>query len=261
MKTVMARMLPIVIGIGLGMLIMYPPAWLRGLGWVAYLVTGSTAAVVLVAFVALLISANLPSDIAITPVPERPVPPELTALGEHYRALGFTQVGPLMEVGISPPGVILPFVHERERTYGTAFRTSTVPPRVSFDFFSYLESDRGGLTSSPEPGGATIPAGRGDLRQVIRGADVETLFAAHRDALTWLRGQDLPPRAVSAGAFVADFKAAIARHRANFLTSPLTHAAVAIWRAASKRTPHLGALAHQRVGARQVRALTATPRS
>lgn len=260
MKAALARTLPIIIGVGLGMLIMYPPGWLRGLGWLAYVVTGSTALILLVGFVALLIAANLPREIALTPVPERTVPAELAALAARYRGLGFAAAGPLMEVGISPPGVMLPLVNESERSYGTVFRTTTVPPRVAFDVFSYLEGDAGGLTSSAEPAGATIPAGRGDLRQIIAGADVETLFGAHREALGWLRHQGLAPRAVSPATFVADFRSAIARQRSNFLTNPLAHAAVAVWRAISKRTPHRGPLAEQRIAARQVRALVAAPR-
>jgi cyanate permease len=89
-KAALARTLPIIIGVGLGMLIMYPPGWLRGLGWLAYVVTGSTALILLVGFVALLIAANLPREIALTPVPERPVPAEVAALAAMMLGVGYT---------------------------------------------------------------------------------------------------------------------------------------------------------------------------
>jgi len=258
MPKAIAKFLPIVIGVPLGILIVAPPAWLRALGPVAYLVTGSLAFVALVAFVAVLISANLPAEVRLTPLAVPP-PAELAALAQRYAALGFVPAGPPMEVGISPPGVMVPFVHERERSYGTIFRTNTLPAKVAFDVVSLLEGDQGGLTSSAEVAGATLLAGRGDLRQVIPGASIEEVFERHRAAVAWLRSRGLPCRPVSAVSFERDFKDALADQRTSFLANPLKGAIVAIWRSATRTTPHLGPLEQQKLAARQIAALARPP--
>lgn len=258
MSKAIARFLPIVVGVALGVLIVSPPAWLRTLGPVAYLVTGSLALVALVAFVAVLIAVNLPAEVRLTPQ-TGPPPAELAGLVARYAALGFVPAGPPMEVGISPPGVMVAFVHERERAYGTIFRTNTVPAKVAFDFVSLLEGGHGGLTSSAEVAGATLPADPGDLRQVVPGATVEQVFERHRAAVAWLATRGLACRAVCAGRFVDDFRSAIADQRRSVLANPLKSAVIAIWRSATRTTPHLGPLEQQKLAARQIAALTRPP--
>jgi hypothetical protein len=255
MKRAIAKVLPIAVGIGLGVLILNPPSWLRELGPVAFLITGTMAAVLFIGFVAFLIAANLPERISLTEVPQERVPAELRSLAEQFRALGFEPAGPPYEVGVSPPGIMLPFVHAQERCYGTAFRTSTVPAKTAYDIVSLLDGDRGGLTSCADPAGASLPAGRGELRQIIVGAPVAALFEQHRQALGWLERRGVRPRAVSAPAFAGDFQSSLAHQRKTFLASPLRHAAVAIWRSATRTTPHRGPLHLQPIAARQLREL------
>ncbi|MFZ5788338.1 MAG: hypothetical protein ACOY3Y_18030 [Acidobacteriota bacterium] len=255
MKRAIAKVLPILVGIGLGVLILNPPSWLRELGPVAFLVTGTLAAVLLVGFVAFIIAANLPERISLAEVPEERVPAELRALAEQFRALGFEPAGPPYEVGVSPPGIMLPFVHAEARSYGTAFRTSTVPAKTAYDVVSLLEAERGGLTSCADPAGTSLPAGAGELRQVISGATPDALFEQHRQALAWLERQGVRARSVSASAFAGDFQSSIAHQRRTFLASPLRHAAVAIWRSATRTTPHRGPLHLQAIAARQLREL------
>ncbi len=256
-----ARLLPFAIGLLLGLLLVARPPWLREWGWVGTVAVVSVVIAMLVAFVALLVAANLPADVELTPRPGATLTPAVGALAERYLALGFESAGPPMEVGISPPGVMVPFVHREARTYGTVFRTGTLPEKTAFDFFSYLEGERGGLTSSAEVAGATLPAGPGDLRQVFPGAPPDEVFRRHREALAYLRGCGLPCRGVDSGRFTADFKAAIVRHRRNFLVSPVCGALIAIGRTASRTTPHVGPLASQKVGRRQIQALLSRPTS
>jgi len=160
-----------------------------------------------------------------------------------------------MTVGISPPALMVAFVHEAERTYGTAFRTTTLPPKTAFDCVSILDGDRGGLTTGAEPAGAVIPAARGSLRQVFPRASVEEVFERHREALQYLRGRGLHARSVSASAFHRDFATSFRRQREAFLASPLRGAAITLWRAATGRTPHLGPIATQPAAQATIREL------
>jgi hypothetical protein len=252
----LTKFFPIAIGLFLGVLALHPPNWLAALGPFRYAAMALLVLGLLIGFVALLIASNLPANITMRPS-SGAVPPQMEALAAEYAASGFAPAAPLQEVGVSPPALLLPFVNDRERTYGTVFRTGTVPAKVAFDFFSYFEGVPGGLTSAAERGAGVLPAGSGALCQLLPGATVAQLFAHHKSAIELLRQRGLPMRAVSAGAFEADFRAAIARQRRTFLTAPLRNAAIAIWRAATRTTPHLGALEGQRVAQRQVAALLA----
>ena len=53
---------------------------------------------------------------------------------------GFVAAGPAYDVGVRPPAVLLPFVHEAELSYSTVFRTRTLPAKTVFDFVSILDS-------------------------------------------------------------------------------------------------------------------------
>jgi len=256
-----ARWLPIVVGIALGLLLVRAPAALRSLGPASIVVAAGLVFLLLVVFTAWMIGRNLPAQIGLRPRLEGSVPPEVRALVDAYRALGFVPAGPPREAGVMPPALLVPLVHDAERCYGTVFRTTTVPAKTSFDVVSILEGDRGGLTTGPDPAGATLPAAPGELRQVFPGARVEELFARHREALAFLRSRGLAARAVSAATFEADFRGAFARQRRAFRAAPLRWAVIAIWRSATRRTPHVGPLAAQKLAARQLQELTTGVRS
>jgi hypothetical protein len=212
--------------------------------------------VLLLGFTAWMIGRNLPAEIGLRPLPDGAVPPEVRALVDAYRALGFVPAGPPREAGVMPPALLVPLVHDAERCYGTVFRTGTVPAKTSFDVVSILDGERGGLTTGPDPAGATLPAAPGELRQVFPGARIADLFARHREALAFMRSRGLAVRAVSAATFEADFRAAFARQRRAFRAAPLRWALVAIWRSVTRRTPHAGPLAGQKIADRQLRELT-----
>jgi hypothetical protein len=209
----------------------------------------------LVGFIAWMIGRNLPAHIALAAA-GRLGTTGVRALVDAYRALGFVPAGPPREAGVMPPALLVPLVHEAERCYGTVFRTSTVPAKTSFDVVSILDGDRGGLTSNPDPAGATLPAARGELRQVLPRARVAEVFSRHREALAFLRSRGLAVRTVSAATFDADFRAAFARQRRAFRAAPLRWALVALWRSATRTTPHVGPLAAQKIAERQLRELS-----
>ncbi len=240
-----SRFLPIVVGLLLGYLLVSPPGALAGLGaWRWPAVTGIVLAGLL-ALTAYQLSANLPADPPLEPATEAEVRGELRGLCARFEALGFKRVSPPITVGISPPALFVPFVHEAERCYGTAFRTSTLPPKTAFDCVSVLDGDRGSLTTGAEPGGAVVPAAPGSFRQVFPRATVEKVFERHREGLQYLRSRGLPARPVSASTFPRDFAASFRRQREAFAAGPMRAAAITLWRAGTGRTPHLGPIDEQ----------------
>ena len=146
------KYLPIVIGILLGWFLTNPPPFLAPLGPARHLVTGALVLLLLLVFVGFQILASLPENVALEP--GAALEAEMRSLAGRYEALEFARAGPPWRVGVKPPALLLGFVHEGERTYGTVFRTGTVPPKTSFDFVSIFDGGRGGLTSrsgSAEP--------------------------------------------------------------------------------------------------------------
>ncbi len=246
LKHRIVSLLPYAVGLVLGWLLFYPPEILAPLGPWRYLVAGVLVLVLLTAFTAAQIATNLPDPLSLTPAREEDVAPDLRELAARLEALGFVAAGPAYDVGVRPPVVLLPFVHEAERAYSTVFRTRTLPAKTVFDFVSILDSGRGGLTSMAEPSGAAIPAPPGNLRQVFPNADLEAAWRGHRDGADWLRQRGLPARDVTPATFVSDLQASIARQRRAFLAQPLRTAIVAFWRAATGRAPELGPLGEQR---------------
>jgi hypothetical protein len=246
LKHRMVSLLPYAVGLVLGWLLFYPPEVLAPLGPWRYLGAGVLVLFLLIAFTAAQLATNLPDPLSLTPAREEDVPPDLRELAARLEALGFAPAGPAYDVGVRPPAVLLPFVHEAERAYSTVFRTRTLPAKTVFDFVSIFDSERGGLTSMAEPAGAAVPAPPGSLRQVFANADLEATWRGHRDGVDWLRRRGLPARAVTGATFVPDFLASFARQRRAFLAQPLRTAIVAFWRAATGRAPEMGPLAEQR---------------
>lgn len=257
----LTKFLPIAVGVLLGYLLTHPPEWLAATPVLRYSLSAALVAALLVAFVVLIMLANFPKELRLTPIAVTAVPGELNALAAQLGQVGFQSVGTAYEVGVSPPAVMLAFVNETERAYSTAFATGTVPRKISFDFVSILDGDRGGLTSSPNRMSGGIPAGPDQFRQALPDAPAAQLLAHHRQAVAWLRTRGLPCRAVSARAFEADFRAGFARQRRHFAASPVSNAVRAIVNIATKRNPHLGPLERQAIAQRQVAALIAGRRS
>jgi hypothetical protein len=255
------KFLPIVVGLALGWLLTNPPAWLSFLGGWAYVAGALMVFVLFVGFIAFQITASLPEDVSLEPLTDHASPPEVRGLLSEFAALGFRQAGPPLRVGISPPGLLVPLVHEEARAYATVFRTGTVPAKTAFDVVSILEGERGGLTTGAEAMGTALPAFPGSLRQVFAGARPEKVFQGHVQGLSHLKSRGLTPRAVSASSFATDFKEGMRRQRRAFLASPIPNTLVTMWRASSGRTPHMGPIASQEVAQRAIRELTMGRRS
>jgi len=243
----LSRFLPILVGLALGYLLFSRPEWLSPLGPWRVVAVAAIFAVVLLGFVAWLISSNLPADPPLEGADERELSGELKGLCARLESLGFQRVGTPLKVGLTPPAFMVVFVNEAERTYATAFRTTTVPSKTGFDCVSILEGDRGGLTTGADPGGAAIPAARGSLRQVFPGATVEQVVKRHLQGLQYLASRGLSAKPVSAATFRPDFAMSFRRQREAFVANPLLGAVLTLWRSVTGLTPHRGAIAHQAV--------------
>jgi hypothetical protein len=249
----LSRFVPILVGLVLGYLLVSPPEWLVPLGPWRWLAVAAIVLLGLLAFTAWQLLVNLPADPPLEPADEGRVSGELRDLCSRFEALGFQRIGTPLMVGVSPPALMVALVHEAERSYATAFRTSTLPPKTAFDCVSILDGDRGGLTTGAEPAGAVIPAAPGSLRQVFPRASVEQVFEGHRQGLEYLRRRGLPAKAVSASTFASDFASAFRRQREAFTASPLRGVVITLWRAATGRTPHVGPIASQALAQATIR--------
>jgi hypothetical protein len=256
------KYLPILLGLVCGFFLVNPPAWLQSLGLLGYAIAGVIVFLIMLGVVMMLIiPGSLPANVELTPDPEAGSRSDLQQLSERYRQLGFTDAGPSMRVGMSPPAALIGLVHEEERCYGTVFRTGTTPAKTAFDFVSILDGDRGGLTTSAERGSGALIAAPGEFRQIFPGAGVEELFRRHIEGQAYLRENGVPTRAVNAGTLAGDFKSAIRIQRRTFLSNPIVFGIVAIVRAATGQSPHLGPLSKQRLAKRQLAELTGRSRS
>lgn len=243
-------MLPVILGIGLGWLIFHPPDWPAPKGAAGILAAGLILFAILVASIVFQIGLTLPKGIILAPY-AGPVDPSMNEFIRAIKDLGFLETGPPMIVGIRPPALLAAFVHPGEPVYATVFRTGTIPAATSYDFVSVFEGLSGGLTTSTNWRGGTMPAGPGAFRQIIKGAGPKEAFEAHLAGLRWLGDRGFPIKRISAGTFAADFTRSLGLQREAFRKSPVKFAVVGLWRTVSKRLPETGLLpAHKGAEAR-----------
>ncbi len=244
MKDLMAKVMPIVMGAVIGWMLYHPPAFLAPLGVLQYVVMALAGAALLIGSVVMSVAAALPREASLTPATAA-IDPDMRALVDGYLALGFQPAGPAYTVGVAPAATMVGLVHPSEPVFGTVFRTGTIPPVVSSDFVSLLEGERGGLTTSASRRAGTLPGDAGSFRQCLVGATLEQLFAAHREAVAWLRTRGVRCRPVSAASFAGDFTRALGRQRTVFMSNPIGNAVRAIWRTAGGPKEGMGRLSEQ----------------
>jgi hypothetical protein len=254
MKDGISKFLPFIVGGIIGWILFNPPEWLALRGPFRPVVMIAAACALLLAFIVYSISASVPADVGLEPY-SGPGDAGISVYAGKIKALGFVEAGPPYRVDIKPALALVPFVHAREPVYATVFRTGTMPAVTAFDFVSILDGFRGGLTTSADPRGGTLPAGPGAFRQIIDGAGVELAYRVHLEGVAWLRSRGLAAKKASAQEFASDFKKAIAKQHEGFRSAPVRHALVALWRTVSKRHPHNGPLASQPAAEAQARRL------
>ncbi len=244
MKDGLFKYLPIALGLLFGWLLASPPEFLAANPQVRAIVVAGLVAVLFVGFVALTLALNLPEDIALDPEPGVPVPPELAALSVELQVVGFQPAGPLTKAGLKPPALLLPLVHEAERTYAAVFRTGTAPARTAFELVSRLETG-GALSTSAERAGGYLPPTPGAFKQVFPGTTATLAFERHREGIAYLRSRGIGVRPATAADFVREYKTGVARSRRAFLASPVARTLTMLYRAVTSSTPHLGPIAQQ----------------
>jgi len=254
MKNAIAKILPIVVGVGLGLLLFYRPKGVGPAGPAGILIGLAVVFILLVGFIAFSISTSLPADVSIRPL-DGPIDPSVESLSREIKALGFEEAGGPFLVEIKPAAALAAFVHRTEPVYATVFRTGTVPSVTSYDFVSIFEGVPGGLTTTANWRGGALPAGPGEFRQIIADAGSRQVFEAHLEGLGWLKRHGVWAKNVSAATFVGDFKAALAHQRRNFVSAPVKTALIALGRTVSRRSPDFGLLAAQKGAEARVRSL------
>ena len=245
MRELFFKLLPYILGVLLGLLITSPPDSFQAFGPWRHLLVVAILVVGLLAVTGLQMAIGLPRDVNVEPLAE-PVPSDVAALVDRFRAAGFELVIPLLRVDIRPAGTLTILANHREQCWGSVFATGTVPRRVGYDVYSVIEGERGTLTSLSDPGGAVLPLSPGCFKQVFLGASPAMLLARHCEAQAYLmtRGvrfeppgpQDIPAR----------IRRSINAQRQVIAANPLKAAALVLWRAATKRTPYSLPVAHQK---------------
>lgn len=252
--------LPILFGLALGLFLVNPPDLLIRLGFIGRAAHGFLILGLFLGFVGLTVVKNLPESCELTPI-SGSLPSPLRDYAERFERLGFVPTGPPLNVGIAPPASLVAYVHPDHKTYGSAYRTHTIPPRTSFDFVSVLAGGAGGLTSNTLRAGAILPLGPGGLRQVIEATSVEELFSHHVDAVDFLQDSGIEVKAVSAETFDTDFRRAILFQREAFVRNLPLNTLITVWRHVSRRNPHVGRLDEQAHARRQIAELRRRGRS
>lgn len=253
-KETVFRALPIVIGFIAGWIVVYPPPFL-GLSFpMRFVIAVPLVALAVFLFFMWMISAAMPEDVEIERVEQRAVTDEMVGLFNAYRAAGFEMAGGPLKVGMMPPAVLLPMIDKQGQMYGTIYRTSTDPPKTSYDIVSMLEP-QGGLTTGAAIEGGSLPASPGEFMQIFPGADVQVLRQHHQQALAALERKGLHTKLVSAASFPGDFRDAMNRARAHFWSRPIRHTAIIVYRSVTRTTPHLGPIHKQQVAIDMLRKL------
>ena len=247
------KYLPIIIGVAIGWMLFNPPGFLRELGAISYLIMILIGFAALLIFCGFLIHANLPKDVVIRRSTSAAIPGEMTKLSDDFKALGFTQASdvPLI-VNIAPPATVIPFVNEKERLYGSVYKTETIPSKITFDFVSIFEGNRGGLTSGALPEGSAMPS-LGSLKQVFLRENVRNIYEKHRQAILYLQGKGIQCRSISPQTYERDLRESILRLRKSFLASPVLFTLTVLWRAVTKKTPHMGPIQAQQIAQQQIK--------
>lgn len=238
-KTSFFRTMPIAAGAALGLVIVRPPAFLAALGWGMYVVAALLAFCVVVGLVVVLVAANLPAKVELTPEPGRALTGDLGVLVAEVRKLGFRDVGPSLRVSLMPPATLVGFLHERGQTYASVFLPGARGASPTYDFVSMLGGGRGGLTSAESPLAGALPVRPGSLRQLFPKRNMAEVWRRHQEAVAYLRQQGVAIDAPSAEAFAEEYRVAYASMRKAFFAHTLRNSLVTLWRAATKTTPEL----------------------
>ncbi|MDH3592325.1 MAG: hypothetical protein OER88_10630, partial [Planctomycetota bacterium] len=209
-------------------------------------------AVPVILYVAIL--KNLPVRLEVTVIDEDSVPFGLLDLEDTFLELGFERCGPPMVVGLTPPPLVIPLHHPRDRCYATIYHVRN-GNKTGYDIVSLLDADDGVLTSATDPGAGVLPLPEDAFLQILPPMGPADLFRRHHDAMRELDQRGIGTRPISPNAYRDHLRGFIARVRRVFLSRRAVHTFVAIYRSVSRRNPYLGPLQAQEAFDAQVAAL------
>jgi hypothetical protein len=242
MRTIQ-RWLPVVVGVAVGwFLIEFPDTVKAKPGWVYGLWLGGG---LLVVFVLLGLSVGIRQCRGLeTRVRQKP----LTAAKALQRQqeleyLGFELVEPLLET-ISPPAVLMPFVHRTAATVGFVVQAEIGLGQTAF-FLSSRLGDDGESLETVRQHGATNNSPE-TLYQVFPKADARALLLHHLTALAFLRQQGFEPLPVDPAAIHEEIQESLQRSRAYYRARPVWHTLILLYRSFFRVSPFRGPLAGQK---------------
>ncbi len=223
--------------------------------------TALGALVVLSAVMLAAILANLPRELKWTDIAVEDLHPSHRSVTEQVAALGFMPIRDPMRVHLLPPATLVPLFLPNEDISGATYRTQSSPPQLVVEFFTNLHDKRGYLSTVNAAAGDALPRGPGDFRQTFPRADVAELLQRHREALAWLREQDVQVDRVepSKSKFEENLREGVRRQRVIFLRAVVRNTFKTVYRAASKRVPGRGPITSQRDTPGRIAFLLGTP--
>lgn len=239
------RWLPIVVGAVIGFLLVSPPELPSIPPAMGYTLVAAALLAAFLGFLMLVISGSLPAHVELEPVDESRLNARMEDLREEYAAVGFEQAGPPLEVGTSPPALLVPLVRHDGAAYGAVYRTKTSPPKTGCDIVSYFDDDESGLTTGNMLEGGCMPQPPQSFMQLFPQSSVEELWNEHVRALEFLRDRNLDLRRLTAEELPHDFREALARQRRHFFSRPFRNLLTILWRSTIHRNPCVGPLEEQ----------------
>jgi hypothetical protein len=93
----------------------------------------------------------------------------------------------------------------------------------------------------------------GSLKQVFLRESLRNIYEKHRQAILYLKGSGVQCKSISPHTYERDMRDSILRLRKSFLASPILFTLTVLWRAATKKTPHMGSIQIQQIAQQQIK--------
>lgn len=201
---------------------------------------------------------SLPEDLRLQPLEEGDVSPELSSAVADFEALGYERLGPPLLAMFPVTPTLVPMVHRQAGIFGVAYEVSAPRQRIVLDCVTFFEGEGRSLTSSTTPDAASLLAPVGRFFQILDSADAHELHSYHVDGIEFLRGAGLRSKSTS-GATPEEIRSlmgqSVREYRRVLQAAPLRGTATAVWRALTKRNPHLRDVTSQPAARRQLQNL------
>jgi hypothetical protein len=185
----------------------------------------------------------LPRDARPHPDPEAEISPRMRELDEAVRGLGFRSVMGPARVATRPPTLMLVYLLESEPVYASVEQVHhRGDEHVALSFATELDGGERGLESTDFESGSLVPKSPAIFFQILPSLDPPRLLEHHRRALTELEKRGHLASPATEERLEDALVRGLARERDFLNGAALRHAAVMLWRVASRSRSHLGPL-------------------